>query len=257
MPRPSAGASRQMDRQRRATTPATDDEGGRFQKRGKPPLTGKHRKGYLTLRRRQATGERNRAAQRKRLHGRLVHELVAAGATSSTAKRAARAWQKPVGTSGGRRAPGMFREMLRGTVASTGGPLIAVPPRRTQRAQFCHGGGPVVPQPLWQRWHACPGGISAQRDLSAALLAASLDPADLLPWWARDQGYWAGAEPRLRAADEQAIQRASGGPHLPHSFGIPRVGARLPERPSRATPEPACREKRRETWKQGKEPPGL
>jgi hypothetical protein len=150
----------------------------------------------------------------------------------------------------------MFIELLRRTVASTGGTLAEVPTHSTKLSQFCHGCGQFVPKPLWQRWHECPCGIEPiQRDLYSAFLAAYLDPPDFLPSCAR-QRYavgWEGAEPRLRAAYELALQRASVRQPLPRSFGIPRVGARLPKSPSRATQEPACPEMRRETWKQRKE----
>ena len=117
--------------------------------------------------------------------------------------------------------------------------------------------GEHVPKPLWQRWHQCACGVTAQRDLYSAFLAAYLDPPDVLPSCARYQSYWEGREPDLRAAYEQAIQRASAGQYVPRSFGIPGDRARLPKSPSRVTQEPACPEQRRETWKQSKEPPVL
>ena len=61
---------------------------------------------------------------------------------------------------------------------------------------------------------------------------------------------WEGREPGLQAAYERAVQRASAGQHLPRSFGIPGVGARLPKSPRRATQEPACPPVR-ESWKRG------
>jgi hypothetical protein len=182
---------------------------------------------------------------------------VAAGNTIVTEQIAYCARPQQFGKSVGLRAPGMFIEMLRRTVASTGGTLHEVSTRSTRLSQFCHGCGKLVKKPLWQRWHQCPcGNGSIQRDLYSAFLAAYLDPADLLPSCARYQGYWEGREPGLRAAYEQLFQRASAGQTLPRSFGIPRVGARLPKSPGLAPQEPACRERRRETWKQGEEPPG-
>jgi hypothetical protein len=249
---------RQMDRQRRANNPANYDERGRIKKRSKERLSWKHSKRYLATRRRKATRERKLAAHRKSLHGRLVHELVAVGTTILTEKIAYRAWQKQFGRSVGLRAPGMFIEQLRRTVARTGGTLVEVPTHTTKLSQFCHGCGQFVPKPLWQRWHECPCGIGPiQRDLYSAFLAAHLDLADPFPSCARYQEYWEGREPGLQAAYEQACQRASVGQPLPRSFGIPGVGARLPKSPSQATQEPVCLERQRETWKQGKEPPGL
>jgi hypothetical protein len=65
--------------------------------------------------------ERKLAAQRKRLHGQLAHEIVAVGDTIITEQISYRAWQKQFGRSVGLRAPGMFLALLKRTVASTGG----------------------------------------------------------------------------------------------------------------------------------------
>src|SRR6266566_9214856 len=90
--------------------------------------------------------------------------------------------QKQYGRSVGLRAPGMFIEMLRRTVASTGGTLHEIPTRSTKLSQYCHGCGKTVRKPLWQRWHACACGIGPiQRDLYSADLPAYLDPADPIP----------------------------------------------------------------------------
>src|SRR5215472_9845008 len=230
---------RQMDRQRRANNPDHYDAKGQIKKRGKQRLRWKHSKRYQATRRRKATRERKLAAHRKSLHGRLVHEIVAVGNTIITEKISYRAWQKQFGKSVSLRAPGMFMDLLRRTVASTGGTLVEVPTRSTKLSQFCHGCGQFMPKPLWQRWHQCPCGIGPiQRDLYSAFLAAYLDPADVLPSCARYQGYWEGAEPRLQAAYEHAIQRASARHVLPRSFGIPGDRARLLKSPSRATQEP-------------------
>nr|WP_040448527.1 hypothetical protein [Ktedonobacter racemifer] len=78
-----------------------------------------------------------------------------------------------------------------------------------------------------------------QRDLYSAFLAAYLDPADPIPSCARYQGYWEGAEARLRAAYECLTQRAKEGQTLPRSFGIPRARARLPKSSGEPPLEPA------------------
>ncbi len=202
----------------------------------------KQSKRSLATRRRKATRERRLAAHRKSLHGRLVHEIMALGTTIITEKVSYRAWQKRFGKSVGLRAPGMFIELLRRTVASTGGALVEVSTHQTKLSQFCHGCGQYVKKPLSQRWHECACGISAQRDLYSAFLAAYLDPADLHPSCAQPRyaAGWEGREPGLRAAYEQAIQRASAGQRVPRSFGIPGDGARLPKSPGQATQEPAC-----------------
>jgi hypothetical protein len=225
---------RQMERQRRANNPENFDERGRIKRRGKGRLKWKQSKRYLATCRRKASRERKLAAHRKSLHGRLVHEIVAVGKTIITEKIAYRAWQKQFGKSVGLRAPGMFIDMLRRTVASTGGTLVEVSTQSTKLSQFCHGCGQYTPKPLWQRWHHCPCGIGPiQRDLYSAFLAAYLDPTDPLPSCARQRyaAGWEGREPGLQAAYEQTIQRASAGQPLPRSFGIPGVGARLPKSP--------------------------
>ena len=246
---------RQMDRQRRANNPENFDEKGCIKKHGKQRLKWKQSKRYLATRRRKATRERRLAAHRKSLHGRLVHEIVAQGNTIITEKISYRARPQQFGKSVGLRAPGMFIAWLRRTVASTGGTLVEVPTRTTKLSQFCHGCGQFVQKPLWQRWHVCPCGISAQRDLYSAFLAAYLDPPDFLPSCARQRyaASWEGREPGLRTAYERAYQRASARPPVPRSFGIPGDRVRLSKSPSRVTQEPACPQKRRETWKQSKE----
>ena len=221
---------RKLDRQRRANNPQNYDEKGRIKKHGKRRLTWKHSKGYLATRRRLAHEERNLAAHRKSLHGRLVHQIIRRGNTIRTEKLSYKAWQKLYGKSVGRNAPGMFLEHLRRTVASTGGILSEFPTRTTRLSQYCHGCGTYVKKPLSQRWHHCTCGIGpVQRDLYSAWLAAHLDYPNIIPSIAQDS--WEGADLRLRAAVEVLQQRATEGQALPRSVGIPRAGARLPKSP--------------------------
>ena len=211
---------RQMDRQRRAAHPENYDEKGRINKQGKKKLRWKQSKRYQATRRRKAARERKLAAHRKSLHGRKVHEVVALCTTIILEKISFKAWQKMFGKSVGVRAPGMFVELLRRTVASTGGTLVEVPTRTTALSQWCHGCGKRVKKPLSQRWHQCVCGIGpVQRDLYSAFLAAYLDPAEPIPSCARYQGYWEGAEARLRAAHERTTQCAKEGQTLPRSLG--------------------------------------
>jgi hypothetical protein len=234
---------RKMERQRRAANPEHYDEKGRPKKHGKKKLVWNRSRGYQKTRRRKAAQERKLAAHRKSLHGRKVHEMVAVGNTIILEKISYKAWQKQYGKSVGLRAPGMFVEQLRRTVARTGGTLIEVPTSRTKLSQFCHGCGRHVKKPLSQRWHHCACGIGpVQRDLYSAFLAAYLDPANPNPSCARQRyaAAWEGAEARLRAAHERVTQRANEGQSLPRSMGIPRAGARRPESPSQPTQEPSC-----------------
>ena len=210
--------------------------------------------------RRKAERERRLAAHRKSLHGRKVHEIVSVGNTIILEKISYKAWQKQYGRSVGLRAPGMFIELLRRTVASTGGTLHEVPTRTTRLSQFCHGCGKAVKKPLSQRWHHCACGVGpVQRDLYSAFLAAYLDPAELSPSCAQYVIPWEGAEARLRAAHERVQQRANEGQVLPRSMGISRAGVRRPESRSEAKQEPILllRRGRLEAWNQRLEPPVL
>jgi len=219
---------RKLDRQRRASNPEHYDEKGRVKKRGKRRLAWKDSKGYLATRRRLAHQERKLAAHRKSLHGRLVHEIIRVGNRVHIEKVSYKGWQKRYGKSVGLRSPGMLIDMLKRTVASTGGTLSEVPTRSTKLSQYCHGCGRYEKKPLSQRWHRCSCGIGpVQRDLYSAFLIASLDLPDTIPSIAHDE--WEGAELRLRAAVEVLTQRAKEGQLLPRSVGIPRAGARLPQ----------------------------
>ena len=252
---------RKMERQRRAANPEHYDAKGRIKKQGRKQLRWKLSKSYARTRRRRATRERKLAAHRKSLHGYAVHEIVRVGTTIVIEKISYRGWQKQYGRSVGLRAPGMFVELLRRTVASTGGTLHEVPTRSTKLSQFCHGCGRHVKKPLSQRWHECPCGIGPiQRDLYSAFLAAFLEPAaDFIPSCAQYVGPWAGAEARLVAAHERATQRANEGQPLPRSMGMPRAGARLPESLGEATSGLLSRSRsgRAEAWKHRPEPPVL
>ena len=231
---------RKMDRKLRVANPEHYDAHGRIKKRGKQKLAWKSSRSYQKTRQRKATRERKLAAHRQSLHGCLVHEIVAVGNTILLEKISYKAWQKRYGRSVGLRAPGMFVDRLRRTVASTGGTLTEVPTRSTRLSQWCHGCGKTVKKPLSQRWHTCPCGVGpVQRDLYSAFLAAYLDPATLLPSCAQYVVPWEGAEARLRAAHERVHQRANEGHIVPRSFGCARAGARLPRSRSEPTPEPA------------------
>jgi hypothetical protein len=251
---------RKMDRQRRAGNPDNYDERGRIKKQGKQRLHWKTSKSYQHTRRGLATRERKLAAHRKSLHGKQVHEIVAVGKTIILEKISYKGWQKQYGKSVGMRAPGMFVEHLKRTVASTGGTLIEVPTRQAKLSQFCHGCGQCVKKPLWQRWHQCSCGVGpVQRDLYSAFLASTLDPDHLIPSCAQALVAWEGAEARLRAAQERVQQRANEGQSVPRSFGIPRAEVRRPQSLSEPTPEPAVllTQGRLEAWKDRSEPPEL
>jgi hypothetical protein len=251
---------RKMDRQRRAANPGNYDEKGRIKKAGSAKFHWKASRNYEKTRRRKAATERKLAAHRKSVHGKKVHDIMAVGNTVILEKISYQGWQKQYGRSVGLRAPGMFVDILRRTVASTGGTLIEVKTRTSKLSQYCHGCGAFVKKPLSQRWHTCGCGIGpVQRDLYAAFLAAYLDPDHPTPSCAQYVIGWEGAEARLRAAYERVQERAKEGQNLPRSFGIPRAGARLPTSPSEPTQEPAflLTHGRLEAWKGRSEPPQL
>jgi hypothetical protein len=219
---------RKMERQRRAGNLHNYDERGRVKKRCKQGLRWHNSRRYLATRRQHARAERRLAAHRKSLHGRLVNELVRMGNHFRIEHTSYKGWQKRYGKSVGLRAPGMFVEHLKRTVANTGGILDEVLTSRTRLSQYCHGCQTYVKKPLSQRWHHCACGIGpVQRDLYSAFLLAHLHPPETIPSIAHDE--WEGAEPRLAAAVEILQQRAREGQSLPQSFGIPGARARRPK----------------------------
>lgn len=228
---------RKLDRERRANNPQNYDEQGRIKRQGKQRLHWHDSHNYQATRRRLATAARRLAAHRKSLHGRLVNELVRQGNHLQIEKTSFKGWQKRYGKSVGLRAPGMFVEHLRRTVAKTGGMLSEVSASHTKLSQYCHGCHTYVKKPLSQRWHHCPCGIGpVQRDLYSACLLAYLDPAEFTPSIAQHD--WAGVEARLMAAMEDLHQRAKNGHSLPRSFGLTGARARQPQslEPNRQEP---------------------
>ena len=189
---------RQMDRQRRANNSANYDERGRIKRHGKQRLKWKHSQRYLTTRRRKATRERTLAAHRKSLHGCLVHEIVAVGKTVLTEKLSYRAWQKQFGRSVGLRAPGMFMELLRRTVASTGGTTGRASPRARPNSRSS---AMVAASSCRSRCGSA--GTSALVGLapfSVTSLRRFWPPISIrqicFPRVPGTRGYWEGAEPR-------------------------------------------------------------
>ncbi len=188
---------RKLDRQRRANNPEHYDEQRRPKKRSKHSPPWKNSKGYLKTRRQLANQDRKIAAHRKSIHGRHVHELMQIGNQIRLEKLSYKSWQKQYGRSVGRHAPGMFIDLLKRTVARTGGTLVELPTRTTKLSQYCHGCQQCVAKPLSVRWHECPCGIGpVQRDLYAAFLAAYLDSAEDRPSRARYEACWESAEAR-------------------------------------------------------------
>ena len=246
---------RKMDRKRRANNPDNYDEKGRLKK---DRLTWKHSHQYMETRRKLATTERRLAAYRKSLHGQLVNTIVRVGNQIQIEKTSFKGWQKLFGKSVALRAPGMFYEHLKRTVAKTGGTLREVGTSQTKLSQYCHGCKTYTPKKLSQRWHHCECGIGPiQRDLYSAFLLAHLHGIDRIP--SISQHAWEGAEPRLRAEIERLHQRANEGHSLPRSFGITRDGARQLKSPDSSQQELSLlyRRGRLEALGMKKEPPCL
>jgi hypothetical protein len=223
---------RKLDRQRRANNPDNFDELGRI----KPPGKGKKRfvwhdsQGYKTTRQSLATADRKLAAYRKSLHGKLANSLVRAGNIIKTEKVSYKGWQKQFGRSVGTRAPGGFIEILKRTVARTGGTFVEFATHATKLSQLCHECGKVEKKSLSQRTHQCECGVGpVQRDLYSAWLASHVDLETHVLSATRCREHWAGVEVRLGAVADSLKQRANEGELFPRSMGIPRAGARLPE----------------------------
>lgn len=207
---------RKLDRQRRANNPDHYDERGRAKPGKRRWKISKRQRKTLVLRREHL---RKLAATRRRSHGQIAHRVLALGNTFHLEKLSYRAWQKQYGRSVGVCAPGLFVSILRRLAASAGGALVELNTRRAKLSQVCLCGA-VRKKPLHERWHTCPCGASAQRDLYSAYLARFVDPETSLLDAGRAQGAWPGAERRLRAAFEQAISnQPASGRHQPSSFG--------------------------------------
>ena len=212
---------RQLDRQRRANNPANYDERGRV-KRG--------RKRWKTSKRQLKTQARRRelyrklAATRKRSHGQLVHQVLAQGQSFQLEQLSYRAWQKTYGKSVQLCAPGMFVERLSRLAVRAGGTIIAINAWRARLSQTCCCGR-IKKKARSERWHVCPCGASAQRDLFSAFLARFVHPETSLLDVGQAHGAWPGWEPTLQAAYEQAIHnQPAKGRRLPAAFGRPPVG---------------------------------
>ena len=212
---------RQLDRQRRANNPANYDERGRV-KRGKQRWKVSKRQRQVQARRREV--HRKLAATRKRSHGQLAHRVLALGNAFHLEELSYRAWQKTYGKSVQLCAPGMFVERLSHLAASAGGTIVSINAWRARLSQTCQCGR-IKKKARSERWHACPCGASAQRDLFSAFLARFVHPETSLLDVGQAHGAWPGWEPTLQAAYEQAIRnQPARGRRLPAAFGRPPVG---------------------------------
>ena len=212
---------RQLDRQRRANNPANYDERGRV-KRGKQRWKVSKRQHQTQARRREVY--RKLAATRTRSHGQLAHRVLALGNAFQLEQLSYRAWQRTYGRPVQLCAPGMFVERLSRLAVSAGGTIVDINAWRARLSQTCHCGR-IKKKARSERWHVCPCGASAQRDLFSAYLARFVHPETSLLDVGQAHGAWPGWEPTLQAAYEQAISnQPARGRRLPAAFGRPPVG---------------------------------
>jgi hypothetical protein len=129
----------------------------------------------------------------------------------------------------------MFVSQLRRKAESAGASIEEFPTRHTMLSRICHGCGVIIAKPLSERWHRCECGISAQRDLYSAFLAACVENNLLNAGQAME--YWPGVDSLLQAA-LRTTQLASSGDH-PASFGLGRSQSQSPVIPGKPTSE-AC-----------------
>ena len=163
---------------------------------------------------------RREASFRKTQHGKLVNNILSIGHRIKTEKLSYKAFQKLFGKSVGLRAPGMFLSILQRKAVNAGGKVEEMNTWSTKLSQTCHC-GKQEKKPLRMRWHECPCGVKAQRDLYSAFLACYVKNNQLQA--SQAQKAWEGMDIVLRTAVE-CIKHASSGP-LPASLGISRVRA--------------------------------
>lgn len=177
---------------------------------------------------------RKETAARKTAHGRLANRILAMGNEVKTEKISYSAWQRTLGKSVSKRAPGTLISMLRRKAENVGGELIEFSTYATKLSQTCVCGA-VEKKPLSQRWHECPiCGAAAQRDLFSAFLARFVvsERGKVRVDVSRARKAWPGAEPLLlRTASALERQTASGG-HLLASFGVSSKTSRSRSRSS-------------------------
>ena len=158
---------------------------------------------------------RRQAAHRKTQHGNLVNEILRDGNHIKTEKLSYKAFQKLYGSSVGIRAPGMFIETLSRKAENAGGEVEDINTYSTKLSQACQC-GKFEKKSLSERWHKCPCGVEAQRDLYSAYLACFVKDNKLIVDQARKA--WSGMDSALHTAMSE-VKRSSSG-HLPASLGL-------------------------------------
>lgn len=208
----------QLDRSRRNTNPNNYNENGTI-KAG--PKRWHRSKRYQKLQGEISEEQRRLAESRKNMQGALANRILGMGIQIKTEKLSYKSFQKNFGKSVGKRAPGMFMEILRRKALSAGGAVIEFPTRTTKLSQTCHGCGKAMKKKLSERWHDCPCGVGpVQRDLYSAFLASCVTSNNL----DMDQAekLWSGAKPLLEQAISRVNQSAIGELRL-SSFGLSKA----------------------------------
>ena len=210
-----------LDRSRRATNPQNYTEKGIPKKNA----SWKNSHHYCKKQQELSNLKRITAATRKKLHGTYVNQILSIGTTVKCEKLSYKSFQKAFGKSVTKYAPGMFVQILRRKAENAGGRVIEFSTYGTKLSQTCHQCHAVKKKPLSERWHRCPCGIEAQRDLYSAFLALYIDNEVLDKSQAISA--WASAEPLLKQALSRLEQTAIGKQRLA-CFGLDQRQSRLP-----------------------------
>lgn len=163
---------------------------------------------------------RRQAAYRQSLHGYLVNQIVSSASDVRLEKLSYKAFQRMFGRSVGKRAPGAFVAQLKRRVEQYNGVVNEFSTYRTRLSQICHGCGTIQKKPLSERWHTCPCGVEAQRDLYSAFLAVCVEDEKLSA--AKADMLWPGAGPLLQAAMSELQTGKLEDVKSPSSFGLNR-----------------------------------
>ena len=204
---------KRASRSLRQNNPENFDEKGAVKKGAKKWMRSRR---YQRIREKKADLDRQLADQRSRLQGKLCNEILRIGSQVVLEKLNYKNFQKKWGKSVGKRAPGLFVSLLKRKAASAGGYVEECSPYQTCLSQVCVCGRKKKKK-LAERWHHCPCGASAQRDLFSAYLASHVnkDKLDI----SQAEKDWVAAQPLLQRAMSKLNQQAIGKSRLA-SFGL-------------------------------------
>lgn len=225
---------RQTDRQRRAANPQNYNPDGTVKKGAK---TWNNSKSYLKNRDALAELKRKEAAQRKTENNRIANQLLKTGDSFNLEKLNKKSWQRNWGKSVERRGPGGFETALVSKAERAGSRVVHFPTRTTKLSRTCVCGR-AEEKPLGKRWHECPCGVTAQRDLFSAFLARFVEENNngFRLDTSKAQGAWKGAEPLLSEAVSGLVSQRASGRVFPPGFGIPSKDPRR-QSPSLLNPD--------------------